>query len=693
MGTEIRRLIVVLISAVAFVTGAISPTVAASGETVDFEGSGWGHGVGMSQWGAQALALQGWNYGQILTHYFRGTSLQTLSAGETIWVNLEEKFTALTLTALSVGASPAPVQVTNGSQDVNAHANAVIKLSTQAASGCTVEITNPGSGVQSLTSNPCSIDFTWYAWETNAQPTTKIQIEGCTLTDWNTSPSTQRPCQYARGQLHLRRGTSGLYLSAEMRIDDYVLGISEVPRTWHVEAQKAQSVAARSYAMARARARGNPSASDYNGCWCHVRDTTADQRYAGWGHTVSQTFLDSVSGTARRVLTHPDSTVTGNVIATYYSSSSGGRTEYGHIKGFSHVPVEWLTSVDDSHAVDGSVPNPNRSWVKSVKPDTVAQSLGFDSVTSVRVISRRPGSGSAAEVRIWGILNDEPVSAVKTSAFIRGTYGLKSDYFSVNYTAPLSSQLHQPGDEMLFYKTNGTFRYYSVHPNGALGAVIEGGSGYTSGWKSVSAVDLNGDAHDEILFYREDGLYRFYEIGADGQVGAPIRSGEDYTSGWDSVSAVDLNGDGRDEMLFYRGDGLYRYYDIRTDARIGSPIRSGSDYTTGWSSVSAVDLDGDGRDEMFFYRDDGLYRFYDIRSNGRLGRPIVSGDDYTSGWDAISAVDLDGDRQDEMFFYRDDGTYRFYNVRSDGSLGGPIRSGSGFNTDWAVITAVDLDGE
>jgi SpoIID/LytB domain protein len=649
----------------------------------------------MSQWGAQAMALQGKSYKQILAHYFQGTSIAQLPSGQTIWVNLEEKFLNKTLTVLQAGSSAAaPVKVTgDGGQTVNAQLNATIALTTQGANGCVATVTNPGGSPQAVTSNPCTIELTWYDWTSNATPTTKLQIQGCTMPDWNTSPTVQRPCQYARGQLHLRRGTGGLYLSAEMKIDDYVLGISEVPRTWHLEAQKAQSVAARSYAMARAFARGNPTSSDYNGCWCHVRDTTADQRYAGWGHTVSSTFLASVSQTAREVVTHPASTLPNDVVTTYYSSSSGGRTEHGHIKGFSSTQVQWLTSVDDSWAVNGSVPNPNRAWVKALNPATVAQSVGFDSVTSVEVVSTRPGSGSAAQVEIRGILNGEPVSIVRTSPWARQNYGLKSEYFRVNYTAPAGAQLHQPGDEMLFYKTNGTFRYNSIHPNGVLGAVIQSGSGYTSGWKSISALDLDGDRRDEILFYREDGLYRYYDIGVDGRVGAPIRAGSDYTAGWDSISAVDLNGDGRDEIFFYREDGLYRFYDIRSNGRIGSPIRAGDDYTSGWDSITAVDLDGDGRDEMFFYRDDGLYRYYNVRSNGRLGSPIVGGNSYSSGWDEITAVDLDGDGQDEMFFYRDDGTYRYYNVRPDGSLGSPIRSGIGLGAGWSVITAVDLDGK
>jgi stage II sporulation protein D len=44
------------------------------------EGLGFGHGVGMSQWGAYGMALQGKTYGEILLHYYRGVTLQPYRA-------------------------------------------------------------------------------------------------------------------------------------------------------------------------------------------------------------------------------------------------------------------------------------------------------------------------------------------------------------------------------------------------------------------------------------------------------------------------------------------------------------------------------------------------------------------------------------------------------------------------------------
>jgi stage II sporulation protein D len=45
---------------------------------VRFEGRGWGHGVGLSQFGAKGMADRGYAYPQILEHYYPGTTLATL---------------------------------------------------------------------------------------------------------------------------------------------------------------------------------------------------------------------------------------------------------------------------------------------------------------------------------------------------------------------------------------------------------------------------------------------------------------------------------------------------------------------------------------------------------------------------------------------------------------------------------------
>lgn len=52
--------------------------VGLKGDTVTFSGKGYGHGVGMSQWGAEGMAREGRDYRQILGHYYPGTSIEQL---------------------------------------------------------------------------------------------------------------------------------------------------------------------------------------------------------------------------------------------------------------------------------------------------------------------------------------------------------------------------------------------------------------------------------------------------------------------------------------------------------------------------------------------------------------------------------------------------------------------------------------
>ena len=47
----------------------------AEGDQVVFSVTGYGHGVGMSQYGANALAKEGKSYLDILTHYYTGVTV------------------------------------------------------------------------------------------------------------------------------------------------------------------------------------------------------------------------------------------------------------------------------------------------------------------------------------------------------------------------------------------------------------------------------------------------------------------------------------------------------------------------------------------------------------------------------------------------------------------------------------------
>src|SRR5512146_328189 len=74
------RRTLLLVSVLLFVAGAAaSARVAAptpvGAATFVITGHGWGHGVGLSQWGAYGYAQKGLDYTKIVLHYFPGTEL------------------------------------------------------------------------------------------------------------------------------------------------------------------------------------------------------------------------------------------------------------------------------------------------------------------------------------------------------------------------------------------------------------------------------------------------------------------------------------------------------------------------------------------------------------------------------------------------------------------------------------------
>ena len=485
----------------------------------------------MSQYGAYGMATTGATSEEIVKHYYAGSSVTALPTAP-IWVNLERDFQTLQLTVESIGSTiGANVMITSGANILVAEPGAMITLATSAP-GCNVSLVNPGQTAQVLEDPGCSFDFSWYNWSVPGQiPTTKLTMAGCLLADWNVSPTVHRPCQYARGTLHLRSGPGGLDLSAEMLIEDYVAGISEMPTAWSPAALEAQALAARSYAVARQLERGDPAANSCDG-WCHVKDTTADQRYVGWGHGNFIPWLNAVQATAGKVVTHP--LAPNGVVTTYYSSSSGGLTENVEER-FGGPPRQYLTSVDDSVAINGTVANPKATWSSAHSPVAVANAVGLDLLLGVEVTETRT-SGSAAVLQFSGLVDGALTVVEKTGTWTRTTFGLFSEYFSVSFTPPVLE-----ADEVFFYRpTDGVFKYYNVKPNGALGAPLQSGV-YSKGWDSITAIDLDGDGRDEQFFYRStDGVFKYYDVKSNGALGALLQSGV-YSKGWGSITAIQLD--------------------------------------------------------------------------------------------------------------------------------------------------------
>ena len=428
-------LVTVLTVLVTSILTLASPATAADGDDLVITGGGWGHGVGMSQFGAYGMAVEGADYTDILEHFYTNASIGTLGTGGLepagpLWVNLELDFDTLTLRVDAVSGGGQPVIVSRDAETWEVPVGSTIEI--RGPESCSLFIDPPGAdNAYETPAGGCSFDMLWYDHlDPDADPETKVAIVGCTQTDWNVVPIIQRECQYGRGMLHVRSGSGGLDLSAEMLLDDYILGISEMPYYWGdgahggMEALKAQAVAARSYARELQIYRGSPGA---NTCaaWCHVRDTTFDQRYVGWGHGWTE-WITATNATADQVLTHPDAP-NDNVVRAYYSSSTGGRTESIQEVWSGWDAREYYQGVDDRWSVDGTVYNPSGSWSVTVSNATIASAVGLPRVTKAWV-SESNSSGSADTISF----SDGTTTVTKTSGWLKSTYGLKSIYFTVS---------------------------------------------------------------------------------------------------------------------------------------------------------------------------------------------------------------------------------------------------------------------
>jgi SpoIID/LytB domain protein len=400
----------------------VVPAAPAGAETTfTFLGGGYGHSVGMSQYGAFGMALEGYTWQEILSHYFTGASpapADPALLAAPLWVGITQELTRLELKVVPTGINaPAPVTFTQGQAALVAGGGETIVVEYLGTGRC--RVTAPSGTLE----GPCAIDA---AWDGSAeQPTAALEVVGCTLPDWNAPGGTvYRPCRYARGLLHIRPDNNvGFDVSLEIGVDAYVLGISESPYVWGTRgaqaALEAQAVAARSYALHRALDRGDPASRTW--CWCHVYDTPTDQFYVGWGHA-TQSWVDAVAATAGQVMVHPSETRNGAQIPieTFYSSSTFGWTEDSE-NGFTAF-VPYLRAVDDHWSRLATTGNPNARWSRAFTAGDLAARLpGLSTVTGA-TITRCSATGAALEITFTG----QGGPRAFTTRELRGLLGLRS---------------------------------------------------------------------------------------------------------------------------------------------------------------------------------------------------------------------------------------------------------------------------
>src|SRR5215218_2275723 len=273
------------------------PATAAAAKHWIVKGAGYGHGAGMSQYGAYGYAKHGFAYDAILTHYYTGTTLGTTDS-KAIRVLLRPY-------TRSVSFSGASSACGSGLK------TAKIYVAKRKAGGVVLR-TKKGRLVAK-----CGA-----LMSAAGSPAVNVIGKGT-----------------YRGALEVRSSSVPGTVNAinAVDLDDYVRGVisKESPASWPIEALKAQAVAARSFAISTA-VRGNGF---------DVYDDARSQAYGGVAAETAKTN-QAVRATRLQVVLYK-----GKVAQTFFFSTSGGHTENNEFSslGFGQPPVPYLRGVDDPY--------------------------------------------------------------------------------------------------------------------------------------------------------------------------------------------------------------------------------------------------------------------------------------------------------------------------------------------------------
>ena len=402
---------------------AVSPITflpnAANAETVPatfaFQGSGYGHGVGMSQIGARAKALAGESATAILQYYYTGTIVETVTDTQILRINLGNLLTSAKLRSDSKGAE---LQLFAGDLGETQTATPLLtfpsktSLNLNLSDGLIAISTTRGTTTKAITTGS-SFTLRWSG--------TRYQDGSPTVISLTTNGATKK---YRHGQISLkviRDKTLGKRLAIinSVRLqDEYLWGIGEVPSSWPTQALEAQAIASRTYAYAK-------STKIRSACDCHLYATISDQTFAGYSKESEPRFGEiwkaAVNRTAGSIITYE-----GRPITAYFSSSSGGTTETSEHAWGTATP--YTVSVPDSASVDVALNPRFASWTREISQAVVAQAFALPDVISLTVLSNNP-AGSVALIQ--AISSDGSFAVLRGETF-RSRSKLPSAWFSVN---------------------------------------------------------------------------------------------------------------------------------------------------------------------------------------------------------------------------------------------------------------------
>ncbi len=365
---------------------------------VVFYGSGFGHGVGMSQYGAQGYATGATGTPltgeQIILKYFPGTAFQFGDASRPFNRVLLSQPSSQSRYRCGTNAyfdGYFGDVVSGGGFKVLDEANANALIGT-AAPNAKWQFVATGGVVQVWSNNTASpVNLGSFASIAVVPVDPSQPLRFVQLDHLDGTPG------FYRGNFRLTNLGNTLRVVNAVSYDDYVRGVIsfEMPNTWHPEALKAQAYAARSYAYASYRG----TARDYD-----VSDDQSDQCYGGVVAEGPRTDT-AVLATAGKLVTY-----NGGIVKTYFASSSGGYTlEFGCwgnrvVRGNG----TWVCTPDPTQPYLAAVPDPGDRAVSSPANPRASWTATFtgSQIANAAICAGGPNIGTLQGV---DVTNESPV--------------------------------------------------------------------------------------------------------------------------------------------------------------------------------------------------------------------------------------------------------------------------------------------
>jgi stage II sporulation protein D len=373
-----------------------TPAQAETPDSLTFTGRGYGHGRGMGQWGAKAIAERGRSYTTILRYYYDGITIAKLASEPAIRVH--------------VGTVDAAMITSSSAFDAYEIGGTAI------ASGTTGVIRVRIDGTRNVVERAATYEGPWRVLRRTTRNIGFVPRRSMLQV-----AETDGGFRTYRGSIAVKRGSaSALWIIVTSGLQEYLRGVvpREMPSTWPDHALRAQAVAARTYAV-RAMRLSREKGREFDICSttsCQVFGGARRRTEAGKAVEILERDTTDAAIAATRAIVM---TYQGEVIFAQFSSSTGGHTAPGS--------QPYLAAKPDPY----DRISPHHEWTKVV--DDAKIEAAYPAIGDLEriVVTERNGYGPD-EGRVVSVLIDGTNGTLtRSGTSFRRAVGLRSDWFSV----------------------------------------------------------------------------------------------------------------------------------------------------------------------------------------------------------------------------------------------------------------------